>query len=273
VGPAARPLRSLPQDIAATFVRILAYMGILAVLAIAGLSFFGTSDETKAVLAAAPRPEWITVERPHPAFELSWPELTGVPFDYAIMRRPGDGARKDTMTWGDAGAEDPFAVVEIFRAGSGGANFIDAPSELAAGITGFFVTDDVKRAGEIDTKFGPFPMVDFAIALNGNEHRCLGFARTFASPPMQIAGWYCSAHTEVVERSVLGCALDRLMILTAGGDRALDWMFAKAELKRTFCGARSPLLAATPEHEGSFIAAPAGSKLSSVKLRGRLSER
>jgi len=76
----------------------------------------------------------------------------------------------------------------------------------------------------------------------------------------------------VVERSALGCALDRLTILSAGGDPTLNKMFAAAELRRTFCGQRSPLLAATPEREAA-IAAPQSTKLSSVKLRGRISTR
>jgi len=66
---------------------------------------------------------------------------------------------------------------------------------------------------------------------------------------MQIAGWYCSPHNEIVERPMLGCLLDRLTMLSAGGDPRLATLFAGAELKRTFCGARNPILAATPERE------------------------
>ena len=45
----------------------------------------------------------------------------------------------------------------------------------------------------------------------------------------------------------LACALDRLSILSAGGDAKVAELFARAELKRSYCGRRNPILAATPE--------------------------
>ena len=41
--------------------------------------------------------------------------------------------------------------------------------------------------------------------------------------------------------------LDHLTILSAGGDTGIDDLFARAEVRRTFCGQRNPILAATPE--------------------------
>jgi hypothetical protein len=61
---------------------------------------------------------------------------------------------------------------------------------------------------------------------------------------------------------VLACALDRLTILSAAGDSKVADLFAHAELKRSFCGRRSPILAATPE--GRKRAA----ERQTVKLRG-----
>jgi hypothetical protein len=55
--------RTVPEDISATVVRLLAYMGALAILAIAAASFFGPPAVVAAVEAAAPAPEWINVER------------------------------------------------------------------------------------------------------------------------------------------------------------------------------------------------------------------
>ena len=263
--------KSVPADIRATFVRILAYMGGLAVLAIVAASFFRPPTSV-AALEPRPQPEWVNVERPHPAFELQMPELVSVAFDYAILRRNADGARKDVLTWGEAGGSGPYVMVEIDRPGTTSERFIDAPSEIAARIVGYTVTDDVKPAGEIDSKFGRAPLVDFAIAAHGRQRRCLGFARPFSEPVMQIAGWYCSAGDEVVDRATLACALDRLTMLSAGGDPKLAGLFARAEIKRAFCGQRNPILAATPEHEAQL--APQNAKLArSVKLRGRLSQR
>jgi len=281
---------SVPQDIRATLVRVLAYMGGLAILAIGTASLF-REPSGAAAIGPVSRPEWVNIERPHPAFEMQMPELAGIASDYAIMRRNADGARKDILSYGAAAASGPYVVVEIYRPGTSSERFIDAPSEIAARILAFAVTDDVKPAGKIDSKFGSVPLVDFAIAAQdtgaakstdaakdlGKARRCLGFARSFDAPVMQISGWYCSPGNEVVDRTALACALDRLTSLSAGGDDKLAGLFARAEVKRTFCGQRSPILAATPEHNVP-VAIPRSVKLRhttlpSVALRGRISQR
>ncbi len=239
---------TVPGDLRATLVRILAYMGALAILAIAAASFFQPPSGVAAVEPAAAL-QWVNVERPHPAFELIMPELAAGGTDYAILRRRADGARKDVLTWGSPaahGPQGPYVTVEVYRP-AGEESFLDAPSEIADRIVAYRVTDDVKSAGTIDSKFGAFGLVDFAIAPSGHERRCLGFARPFTEPVMQIAGWYCSSGKEVVDRAMLACLLDRLTIVSAGGDEALAGLFAGAEIKRSFCGQRSPILAATPE--------------------------
>jgi hypothetical protein len=237
-------------DFRATFVRILAYMGGLAILAIAAASFFRAPDVVAAI-RPAPRLEWINVARPHPAFDMQMPELAAANFDYAILRRDTDGSRKDVMTWGEPGTPGPYVMLEIYRPGGAGEHFLDAPSEIAARIVAFTVTDDVKPAGDIASKFGPLSLVDFAIAVpgahNGLQRRCLGFARPFDDPSLQISGWYCSFGEKPVDRATIACALDRLAVLSAGGDTKVASLFARAELKRTFCGERNPILAATPE--------------------------
>ena len=92
---------SIPDDIRATFVRLLAYMGALAALAVAAASFFAApSDIVAALSSASQRPAWSTVERPYPAFELLLPELAGSTYNYAIQRRARDGARKDLLSFG-----------------------------------------------------------------------------------------------------------------------------------------------------------------------------
>jgi hypothetical protein len=264
--------RRVPGDIRATFVRILAYMGALGILAIAAASFFQAPSVVAAV-KPVPRPEWTAVDRPHPAFELLMPELAANASDYAILRRNSDGARKDVLTFGDAAAPGPYVKAEIDRPGAISEQFIDAPSEIAARIVGFSVVDDVKPAGTIETKFGGFDLVDFAIAARtgpgAGSRRCLGFTHPFTEPALQIAGWYCSAGDEVVDRARLACLLDRLTLVSAGGDEALAGLFARAEIKRTFCGERSPILAATPERALAIAAAPRNAK-AAARLRGRL---
>ena len=254
---------SIPDDIRATLVRLLAYMGGLAAVAVATVSFFAAPAEIFAALgsAAAPRPAWSAVERPYPAFELLMPELADSTYNYAVQRRAKDGARKDLLSFGEPAEAGPYVMVGIYRPAVAGDRFLDASSEIATRIVDYAVTDDVKPDGQIDSKFGPVPLVDFAVAPHDHERRCLGFARPFNQPAMQIAGWYCSAGREVVERTMVACLLDRLTLVN--GDAKLHEMFARAEVKRTFCGQRNPILAATPEREEQ------AAKLRSA-LRGRV---
>jgi hypothetical protein len=243
-------------------------MGGLAILAVAAACYFHSTTGLAAI-NPAPLPTWSSVARPYPTFELATPDLAGSAHNYAILRRASDGARKDVLTWGEPDGKQPYAMVEIFRPGPRGERFLDASSEIAARIIDYTVTDDVKPAGQIGSKFGSVPLVDFAAAQGGNVRRCLGFARAFDNPAMQIAGWYCSAGQEVVDRATVACLLDRLTIVS--GDSKLGAFFASAELKRTFCGQRNPILAATPEREERIVQ-PHGTRLQAINLRGRLSQ-
>ena len=157
---------SIPDDIRATLVRLLAYMGGLAALAVAAASFFAAPADIVAALgsASAQRPAWSTVERPYPAFELLMPELIGSTYNYAIQRRAKDGARKDMLSWGEPAEAGPYVMVEIYRPAVASDRFLDASSEIATRIVDYAVTDDVKPDGQIDSKFGPVPLVDFAVA-------------------------------------------------------------------------------------------------------------
>ena len=281
---AAGHRHSIPGDIGATVVRLFAYMGALAILAILAASFF-RPPEGVAAIAPRQQPEWVNVERPHPAFELVMPELASSADDYAILRRNADDARKDELTWGEPAGSGPYIMVEIYRPGSDNERFMDAPSEIAARILPFTITDDVKPIGQIDSKFGAVALVDFAIAAQGTSQgapqgaahsrarRCLGFAQAFNEPLMQIDGWYCSPGDEIVDRSTLACMLDRLTILSAGGDAKLAGLFARAEVKRAFCGQRNPILAATPEHAVQVAIPRSVKNARSFQLRGRLTQR
>jgi hypothetical protein len=250
----------------------MAYMGGLAMLSIAAASFFEPSAAVVAAVKPAPRPDWIEVERPYPAFEMLMPDLAGVDSSYAILRRPADGARKDVLTYGSAAGSGPFLMAEIYRSGAESERFIDAPSEIAARIISYKVIDDVKPAGTLDSKFGEMPLVDFAIAAgrkpDAKARRCLGFAKSFDEPVIQIAGWYCSAGEQAVEQATLACMLDRLTMLSAGGDAKFGRLFANAEIKRTFCGQRNPILAATPERDRP-VPIPRSIKLTREPARGR----
>ena len=165
-----------------------------------------------AVDPAGAAPAWTTVERPCRPSSCRCPNCgsgTTTPSSAATA----DGARKDVLSWGDAAGGGPYAMVEIYRPGAASDRFLDAPSEIAARIIDYTVTDDVKPAASSTANSAPCRWSispSPARNSNGQERRCLGFARPFNEPAMQIAGWYCSAGEEVVDRATVGCMLDRL---------------------------------------------------------------
>src|ERR1700721_1811339 len=108
---------SVPGDIRATLARILAYMGGLGLLAVVAACFFQSDPGPLAAVASAPIAVWTAAEKPYPAFELLMPELNGSQFNYAILRRSRDNARKDVMTWGARAISRPSAPAEFFDPG------------------------------------------------------------------------------------------------------------------------------------------------------------
>jgi hypothetical protein len=96
------------------------------------------------------------------------------------------------------------------------------------------------------SKFGPLSLVSFETSI-GTPRQCLGFVRSYSDPNLRLSGWFCQSG-ELVLRSTLSCALDRLTLLAAGSEPKVGALFAQAELNRSFCGQREPLMAATPKY-------------------------
>ena len=111
------------------------------------------------------------------------------------------------------------------------------------------------RADEpLASKVGPLSIVAFETS-KGIARNCLGFVRAYDDPRMQLSGWFCHGGAEFIERGTLACALDRLSLLAAGSEPKIGALFAQAELNRSFCGQRNPLLAPTPKHRALWKAA------------------
>ena len=98
----------------------------------------------------------------------------------------------------------------------------------------------------IETKFGAVLVEAFTDQAPRGARSCLRFARGFEDPRLEISGWFCNPGPELVDRGMLACALDRLSLLSAGSEPKLARLFARAELKRSFCGQKSVFVAATP---------------------------
>lgn len=238
-------LHSWREELAPALVRVLAYVGGTAVLSIAAAHIF-QSPPAMSPIAIVHSP-WVEIERPFPAFALSIPEATNVPFHYVIRRHTEGGGRKDILELGEPDSVAPYLQVEVYRPGSEIRRFTGPKATIAADASALGPMALQHGAEPLTSKFGPLEVVAFETS-KGVARYCLAFVRNYDEPMLQLSGWFCQGGAEFVERSTLACALDRLTLLSAGSEPKVGALFAQAELNRSFCGQRDPILASTPKY-------------------------
>ena len=231
-------LRVFAFEVRATMVRLCVYGAVLGAM---GLGVTEFASRGSVVGEAASRPDWVEVNKPFPAFAMTIPEIEAAP-RYAIWRHASGSGRKDILTFGEPGGAT--AVVEIHRPG------ITTPTDdedITASISQLRLSGSRVSPKTIDTKFGAVLVEPFIDNAPGGARRCLRFTRGFDEPRLEMSGWFCNSGQELVDRGMIACAIDRLSLLAAGSEPKLATLFARAELKRSFCGQRSVFLAATPK--------------------------
>lgn len=231
---------SFADECTAVAGRMLAYMGCLAVLAMAAVTAF-EHLELDWTPAATSKPGWMVVDRSYPAFAVTQPDKAGITAAYEIQRHP-EGGRKDSLRWMPAEGR-PIAELELYRFG-GEATDHGSVADVTLRMDPGGSRETV-GAGIIDSKFGPVALFGLADARK-DARRCLGFTRTFDAANLRISGWSCQGEDLPTRRAAVACMLDRLVLLTAGGEPKLAELFAHAELKRTGC-VSGPALAASSD--------------------------
>ncbi|MGZ5842015.1 MAG: hypothetical protein ACXWJ8_08760 [Xanthobacteraceae bacterium] len=240
-------LYSWREQLPATLVRILAYLGGITVLSIGAAHIFQSRPAIDPI-NAADRPQWVEIEKPFPAFVLAIPEAAGVPSHYTILRNRTGAGRKDILSLGEPDGAAPYLQVEVYRPGSEIRHFARPESEIAKAAAGLGPAQ-LGRGEPLNSKFGSLAIVPFA-ATQGTPRHCLGFVRAYDEPRLQLSGWFCQGGGgDFIDRSTLACALDRLTLLSAGSEPKVGALFAEAELHRSFCGQRDPILAPTPKYQ------------------------
>lgn len=245
-------LTSFADEFCATLARLVAYVGVLALVGILGTQAW---NELLIDLAAdaPPPPGWSVADRSYPAFALSLPDVgdkSEKPDTYVILRHPG-GGRKDVLRWSGPG-ERPAAELEIYRPGSEYGPISSARAELAARMAASGTV--LEAAGVIESKFGDVALLRPAAEREGTGS-CLGFLKRLDGPALQMSGWSCQDDSLPARRATINCMLSRLVLLTSGNDPKLAEVFASAELKRRAC-ASGPTdwltEAANPRLRGAF---------------------
>lgn len=241
-------LHSWRDDLPSHVVRALAYVGGVTLLSIAAAQFVQSnqSEAVKSAIAPVHRSEWIDIEKPFPAFDLTIPEAAGQPASYAVRRHATGFGRKDILGLGVPDGATPYLQVEIYRPGGELERFGTPAAQIETDAEGLGPADLHAIEEPLASKFGPLALVTFR-ASKGVARQCLGFVRSYADPLLRLSGWFCQGD-RLVRESTLACALDRLTLLSAGSEPKVGAIFAQAELNRSFCGQRDPLMAATPKY-------------------------
>jgi hypothetical protein len=261
--PALRDIAAEWRDL---LVRIVAYVSGIVLLAAIVVDLMAETDPVRAVAAPNPANPWTVASRPTPAFSLPFAEFDGFSMNYEIYRH-AEGGRRDLMNWTAAadeargGRAGRMAHVQIYRPGLETEGFDPAVTDLATRLDER--DGNVQAAGVIATKLGAIPLTSFDRRDGATVRQCLGFGVAFDAPRMHLSGWLCpSGNAQQVARTQIACAIDRLTLISAGGDMRLAEMFARADLKRGACGPAGQVMAQSSDNWITSLQAP--------QLRGRL---
>jgi hypothetical protein len=221
-------------------VRLTAYVGILALVAIAAARLW---DQLPSVIALEPvaSPGWSVATRSYPAFAVSQVDSSAKIETYEILRHP-EGGRKDVLRWAASADEKPIAELELYRPGDELGQAATSAEEIAVRMDPGG-TRELAGEGIVDSKFGPVPLFGFADSARDANH-CLGFAKNLDAADFRISGWSCQGATLPARRLAIACTLNRLVLLTAGNAPQLIELFARAELKRGSCASGDAALSA-----------------------------
>jgi hypothetical protein len=191
-------LYSWREELSATFVRWLAFLCGIAVLSIAAAHIIQSQPTIRAQPATQPR--WVEIEQPFPAFAIAIPESADARAHYGIRRNREGGGRKDILTVGEPEGTDPYLQVEIYRPGSEIGHFAAPAAAIAAGAAELGPVQMRQSAEPLASKFGPLAVISFDAA-KGTPRHCLGFARTYDDPRLQLSGWFRQGGGAFIERS------------------------------------------------------------------------
>ncbi|HEX4768525.1 MAG TPA: hypothetical protein VH414_19825 [Lichenihabitans sp.] len=220
---------------------LVALTGLGLALAIALVPARDASDGRPKIAADA----WVEVNRPIEIFGLAGTDFARLPQTYRARRHPA-GGRQDIVTFGEARVDAPFLALSFYRLGrapEAAAPFADDIEDMARD-TGLGAVR-ASAPSVLATRFGPFEAADIRLAEGGVQTPCLGFRNSpGASNTLRIAGLLCGGAGRPAARDSLRCVIDRIDLVSAGDDTALQRMFVDAERRRGSACSPSPLTAA-----------------------------
>jgi hypothetical protein len=177
-------LSSFADECCGMLARLIAYVGVLALLAIVGVHLWDELPDGAALEPSATA-DWTAATRAYPAFAVNQFDLPGKTETYEIFRHP-EGGRKDVFRWSAQG-EKPVAELEIYRPGPEFDRSGLASADMAARMDPEGGRE-LEAAGIIDSKFGAVTLLRLA-GDAGGARSCLGFLKRLDEPDPRISGW------------------------------------------------------------------------------------
>lgn len=214
------------------------------------------------------RPDWQEIARAQPSFALEAQSLAGLEAQFVALRHRTGGGRKDMMSFGRPDAGGPYVRVSLYRPGDEGMaepDALEAVVELAArsGIH----ADLQATSGKVRTKFGDLPAVNMRVRGKDGWRNCVAVNGAWNDPRLGLVAWWCNPDPAIVALGEFACFLDRIALMSAGGDDRLAEFFARAELRRNYCPGHSSFVSPTPRLTNDWIDAR-----QAPRLRGHLSQ-
>jgi hypothetical protein len=214
-----------------------------------------------------PQPEWIEIPRTPGAFALNSSLLEGT--HYVVRRHRSGGGRKDELTFGDPSARRPYVRIVLYRPGTEGMAEPDPLEAVVEVASQSSIDADLQETNrKVTTKFCALPIVAMTVKSATGPRYCIATAAAWSDPRLGLTAWWCNEGAELVAHGDFACLLDRLALMSAGGDDSLAEFFARAELRRRTCGPDGSFVSPTPKRHDDWIYAKAA-----PRLRGRLSAR
>lgn len=227
------------------------YAALLAVLAFGGMQVYAALPTDPAVPPEAPPTDWTDIARPHPSFGVEIGDFLSSQPSLLARRHAQGGGRRELLLWEGADPQFPRLAIELYRPGSEQRESGDGPAD--GQVEG--------AAEEMPSKFGSFALSPSpGSAGAAQKMRCIQFQRNFEDPAVQISGLACDRAPAAKLKELIACSLDRIELISAGGDAKLAGLFARAELKRSACAPGRLPTAAIPQR-GAWIDAASGPAL------------
>jgi len=206
--------------------------------ALAGLILTQGHGEALVAIKASPslsHVAFVEDERLPPMLSFSPPQPGRSQRRYQARVREGVGERKDTLTYGEAGADGLFFGVTVHSAKSALAKpslFVELAQQSAElGAAVVRATSPESYA----TARGPVDWAELTLSGPDGERSCLGF-RFAQVAAIDLSGLACGGHGAPLDPVALGCLLDRLSATSAGLEAGLGEVLKSDPSRPKACG-------------------------------------